>query len=150
MSLLELLFKIRVLFGPLSFKPGMLSVTPLNLLLHALLPLLGKKLLLFDLLLHLLLAVGYDLINLDHHDLEQVVYDQGLDDVALVTALNPHELLDHLKDFEEEHTQVRDIHLQGFFLANHNVAGGDLITQELFDLVKKGEMGCSGVNLLGL
>ncbi len=48
----------------------MLSITSLNLLLHTLLPLLGKKLLLFDLLLHLLLAVGYDLIDLNHHDLE--------------------------------------------------------------------------------
>jgi len=127
----------------------MLSVTPLNLLLHTPLPLLGKKLLLFNLLLHLLLAVCNDLIDLDHHDLEQVVDDQGLHDVALVTALNPHELLDHLKDLEEEHTQVRDIHFQGFFLAKHNVAGGDLIPQELFDLVKQGKVGCGGMNLLG-
>ena len=127
----------------------MLSVTPLDLLLHALLPLLGNKLLLFDLLLHLLLAVGYDLIDLDHHNLEQVVDDQALDDVTLVSALDPHELLDHLKDLEEEHSQVRDIHFQGFFLANHNVAGGDLIPQELFDLVKQGKVGCGRVNLLG-
>ena len=127
----------------------MLSVTPLNLLLHALLPLLGKKLLLFDLLLHLFLAVGYDLIDLDHHNLEQVVDDQGLDDVTMVSALDPHELLDHLKDLEEEHSQVRYIHFQGFFLANHNVAGGDLILQELFDLVKQGKVGCGRVNLLG-
>ena len=106
MSLIELLFKIRVLFSPFSFKPGMLSVTPLNLLLHTPLPLLGKKLLLFDLLLYLLFAVGYDLINLYHHDLEQVVDDQGLDDVTLVSALDPHEFLDHLKDFKEENSQV--------------------------------------------
>lgn len=127
MSLIELLFKIRVLFSPFSFKPGMLSVTPLNLLLHTPLPLLGKKLLLFDLLLYLLFAVGYDLINLYHHDLEQVVDDQGLDDVTLVSALDPHEFLDHLKDFKEKNSQVRDIYFQGFLLANHNVAGGDLI-----------------------
>ena len=128
----------------------MLPVSPLNLLLHTLLPLLGKKLLLFDLLLHLLLAVGYNLIDLNHHDLEQVVDDQGLHDVALVAALNPHELLDHLEDLEEEDAQIRHIHFQGFFLANHNVAGGDLIPQELFGLVKQRKMGCSRGNLLGL
>lgn len=87
----------------------MLSVSPLNLLFHALLPLLGKKLLLLDLLLDLLLAVSYDLIDLNHHDLEEVVDDQGLHDVALVAALNPHELLDHLEDLEEEDPQIRHI-----------------------------------------
>jgi len=128
----------------------MLPVTPLNLLLHALLPLFGKMLLLCDLLLHLFLAVGYDLIDLNHHDLEQVVDDQGLHDVALVAALNPHELLDHLEDLEEEDAQIRHIHFQGFFLANNNVAGCDLIPQELLDLVKQGKVGRSRGNLLGL
>ncbi len=127
----------------------MLSITSLNLLLHTLLPLLGKKLLLFDLLLHLLLAVGYDLIDLNHHDLEQVVNDEGLHDVSLVSALDPHEFLDHLKDLEKEDAQVLNINFQGFFLADHNVAGGDLIPQELLEFVEQGKVGCGRGDILG-
>lgn len=131
MCLLELLKEISVLLGPLSLDECVLSVPPLDLFFHALLPLLGKESLLVDLVLNLLLAVGDDLIDFDHHDLEHVVDDQRGYHVALVTAGDTHEFLDHLENFKKEASQRLEVDLQGFFLADNDVTCCDLVSQEL-------------------
>jgi hypothetical protein len=89
----------------------MLSVPSLDLLFHALFPLLDKESLLIDLFLYLLLAVDENLVNLDHHDFEHVIDNERGDNIALVATLDSHELLDELKDFEIEYSQVRYTHL---------------------------------------
>lgn len=88
---LLLLLDIRVLIVP-SF----------DLFLHALFPLPGEYLLFIDLFLYHLLVIRDDLINLDHHDLEQVVSDECRCQVPLIPTLYPHLLLCQLKHAVEE------------------------------------------------
>ena len=141
-SLLELLLQVIILLSPMYLDLRMLAISLFNLFFHALFQLLSKDPLLLDLVLYLLFAVGNDFIYFDHHDLKHVVDNQGGDDVALISALNAHEFLDHLKDLEEKDSQVLYVDLQRFFLADNNVTGSDLRTQKLLKLMKKREVRC--------